>query len=155
MEIKEIDRKRVQEKKDEEARLAKLKSRMAKAERAQKKLKAEKIPKTRLIVYISVLSVLVVSSLTYNLISLSRAGQPVETEAAVSHDMLTIHFFDLCNDIEELKREQGTYPESIEEMKFSDYLTYHLYSDGSFSLAYNDGHFSLSYDSSKDAETIK
>ena len=155
MEIKEINRKRAQEKKDEKARLDKLKLRLAKEERAQKKLKAEKIPKSRLIVYISILAVLVISSLTYNLVSLSKSRQPIESESAASDDILTILFFDLCNDIEALKQEQGTYPESIEEMKFSDHLTYHLFSDGSFSLAYNDSRLALSFDSSKDAEMIK
>lgn len=155
MEIKKIDRQRVQEKKEEKARIAKAKARIARQERAEKKHRAEKIPKKRLVIYITILSVLVITSIAYNFLIISEANQPIETESATTIDTLTMEFYDLCDDIENIKSDEGAYPGSIEDMVFSDHLNYILLSDGSFLLSYDDGQVSLSYDSSKDTEEIK
>jgi len=155
MEIKKIDRKRVQEKKEEEARIARAKARMAKQTLAEQKQKGEKIPKKRLVLYISVAAVLVITSIAYNVLVFSRAKQPIRTESAGRVETLTMAFHDLCDDIENIKLEQGAYPKSIKHLAFSDNLTYALLSDGSFLLAYDDGEISLSYDSSKDHGEIE
>jgi hypothetical protein len=155
MEIKKIDRKRVEEKKEEEVRIAKAKARIARQEKAEKKLKGEKIPKKRLVIYIAILAVFASTSLAYNFMVLSREGQPVETESATTVDTLMMEFYEVCDDIENIKSEQGAYPGSIEDMVFSNFLNYVLLSDGSFLLSYDDGQISLSYDSSKDTEEIE
>jgi hypothetical protein len=155
MEIKKIDRKRVQEKKEEEARIARAKARMARQTLAEQKQKGEKIPKKRLVLYISIAAVLAITSIAYNVLVFSRAKQPIQTESAGRVETLTMAFYDLCDDIENIKLEQGAYPESTKDLSFSDNLTYALLSDGSFLLAYDDGEISLSYDSSKDHEEIE
>ncbi len=155
MEIKKIDRKRVEAKKEEEAQIAKAKARFARQERAEKRQKAGKIPKKRLAIYIAILAVLVSASLAYSFLVISRASQPVETDSATTIETLSMEFYELCDDIENIKLDQGEYPESIKDMIFSDFLNYVLLSDGSFLLSYDDGQVSLSYDSSKDTEEIK
>ena len=155
MEIKKIDRKRIEEEKEEEARIKKAKARIARQDIAYQKLKGEKIPRQRLILYIVVAAVLIITSLAYNLLILSQAKQPIQVESASGVETLTMDFYDLCNDIENTKLEKGAYPESLEDLDFSDNLTYALLSDGSFLLSYDDGEISLSYDSSKDFEEIK
>ena len=155
MEIRKIDRKRVEEKKEEKRRIAKAKARIARQEKAEKKRKAEKIPKKRLVAYIAIMAGLICASLAYNYLMLSRAGQPAETESATTVDMLTMEFYEVCDDIENIKSDEGAYPSSIEDMVFSDFFKYILLSDGSFLLSYDDGQLSLSYDSSKDTEEIK
>jgi hypothetical protein len=155
MEIKKIDRKRIQEEKEEKVRIARAKARIARQMKAAQKLKGEKIPKKRLVLYASVAAVLIITSLAYNFLTFSQAKRPIQTGTDRGVDTLTMAFYDLCNDIEDIKLEQGAYPESIKELGFSDSLTYVLLSDGSFLLAYDDGQTSLSYDSSKDHEEIE
>ena len=135
MEIKKIDRKRVQEKKEEEARITRAKARIAKQEKAYQKLRGERIPKKRLALYTAVAAVLFSISFGYNFLTLSQAQQPIQTGSAITADTLTMEFYDLCNDIENIKLEQGAYPKSIKDLEFSDHLTYALLSDESFLLS--------------------
>jgi hypothetical protein len=155
MEIKKIDRQRVQEKKEEEARIARAKARIARQKLAEQRQKGGKIPKKRLVLYGVMAGALVMTSLVYNIVVFSRAKQPIQTESADTAEILILEFYDLCNDIENMKLEQGVYPKSIKDLAFSDKLTYAVLSDGSFLLAYDDGVTSLSYDSSKDHEEIE
>jgi hypothetical protein len=155
MEIKKIDRKRIQEKKEEEARIAKAKARLAKQKIAEKKLKREKISKKKLALYIAALVVLLVTSLAYNFFTISQAKQPIHTGSDTTTYTLEMEFYELCDDIENVKLEQGVYPKSIKDLEFSDYLSYSLLPDDAFFLSYDDGQISLSYDSSKDFGEIE
>lgn len=108
--------------------------------------------KKRIRVYLTVLGGLAIVSainiyLNRSLFSFSYhdpelAGQ--ELEAA---------FYRLCFDIEFFKHETGTYPESIDALKFSHHLTYSREKDV-FRLAYGDGRTSLSYDSAGDSGSL-
>jgi hypothetical protein len=107
MEIKKINRKRIEEKKEQEERIANAKRRMARQERADN-LRVDKIPKKRKAAYIGILTVLVIVSLGYNFWTLSRANQPIQIEATDNVDSLTLEFYELCDDIETIKIDQGS-----------------------------------------------
>ena len=156
MEIKKIDRKRIEKKKEEKLQVAKTDARIARLKREEQERKSKKIPKARITAYIVVAIVRISASLAYNFAFLAKAKQPLEIESVTSFHTVNLEFQDLCNDIEEHLLEFGEYPESIEEWLFSDHLIYtRRNGKSSFLLSYDDGRISMDYDSLKDFEAIK
>lgn len=156
MEIKRIDRKRIEKKKEEEVEIAKAAARIERLKREEQERKSKKIPKSRIGMYVFVAVVLISTSLVYNFAFLAKAKQPIEIESGTSFHTVKMEFQDLCTDIEEHMLETGEYPESIEDWSFSDHLIYTCRNGKrSFQLTYDDGRVAMSYDSLKDFEDIR
>jgi hypothetical protein len=155
MEIKKLDREKAeQEAEKKAAAFSEKKAELRALKKAQQEKESKKLSRRKIVIYCTILCVLAVISVTYNVLEYRNAHEPPDSEAITPDEQLTIMFEELCDDIESAKAESGVYPESIDDLVFSKYLKYFRTSVESFRLIYNDGSNHLTYDSSTDFETL-
>jgi len=115
----------------------------------------QQLPKGKLAAYLAVILSLVTASIVYNIVKYRQANQPFIMGIPESPEELSLEFYNLCSDIEEYKDEFGNYPESIQDMLFSNHLMYRRFPDNSFRLVYDDGRTNLIFDSKQDQDLIR
>jgi hypothetical protein len=150
MDIKKLDKERYFEDKEEKE----------KDERAIRRSKrvprviSEDSLKSRMRLYGVVLVALIAASAVniYFNRSLFSFSYP-ETELSPAE--IETAFYRLCFDIEFIKHETGSYPDSIDGYKFSPRLVYSREKDSSFLLTFKEGNTLLSYNSVEDSDKIK
>ncbi len=113
------------------------------------------IPRKRLTVYGALIIILLIVTLVYNIYMYLQANQPILSDIPEIQEELSIEFYNLCADIEEYKEEYGAYPDSAQDMLFSDHLKYRKYGNLAFQLRYDDGKIRFNFDSATDLENIK
>lgn len=156
MEIKKIQKgQREEEERRERAIEAKKQANQPKEKKPKPKEEKGKLNKTKIIVYVSIMLVILAGSSVYNFIQYRMSTQLRPPEDKVRPEELTIIFYNLCSDIEQSREDSGEYPQSIEDITFSDHVVYSRGSDDSFTVTYQNDKLDLSYDSRVDSEMIQ
>ena len=115
----------------------------------------EKTKQSRPSLFVCVIVILIVTSAFYFLTA-SQSASSFQDDWA-NQDILEKRsdFYALCNDIEGYKIAHGSYPESIEDLKYSDHITYVCESAQAFELDYADSMVELHYDSRVNKDKLK
>ncbi len=105
--------------------------------------------------FLSVIIMLLVTGLFYNFTANKTASSFEDDWITLDIRAKESDFYALCNDIEGYEIAHGTYPESIEDINYSDHITYVRESAQVFELEYLDDMIDLHYDSRVDMGRLK